>query len=178
MSYFATNEITGTTTAAALTGQQPLRRPPNIANGIGEVQQVTGTIIFASGVNIATNDVIELCVLPADHVLIDWMLLNDDFDSAATLTIKIGHIAGTPGNANRVLADVGVELLASGATTLQAPAVTRGSVVASIAGMRTMMTPATADRSIGLGVVAGPTNPATIRQLDFIMYYRWQRYGG
>jgi hypothetical protein len=171
-SYYATNLITGTTTAAALTGDQPLRRPAVDAAAAGTVKSVTGTIIFASGVNLDISAVIELAILPADHVLLDWMLLNDDFDSATTVTVKMGLMTGSPGDADRLLATVGVELLASGATTLQSAAVTRGSVVASITGMRTCMASSSSDRSIGLGIVAAPTDPATIRRLDFVMYYR------
>lgn len=175
MAYYATQLITGTTAAAALSGSQPIRRPPDIARGQGDLQAIQGSIVFASGVNIAINDVIELAVLPADHILVDWILVNDDFDSATTVTVKAGIMTGAPGDASRALATVGVELLASGATTLQAPAVTRGSVVASIGAYR--LAPATTDRSIGLGIVAAPTNPATVRQLDFIMFYRWASYG-
>lgn len=171
-SYWATNLITGTTTAAALTGVQPIRRPPPSAHNAGDLKSVIGSIIFASGVNLAINDVLELAILPADHVLVDWQLWNDDFCSAPTITVKMGLMTGAVGDAGRALATVGVELLASGSTVLQAPAVTRGSVVASIAGMRTAATPSTSDRSIGLGVVVAPTNPATIRQLDFVMFYR------
>lgn len=176
-SYWATNLITGNTTAVALTGTQAIRHPPVSARGTSELH-VRGTIIFASGVNLAINDVIELAILPADHVLTGWELWNDDFDSATLVTIKMGLMTGTVGDASRLLATVGVELLASGATTLQAPAVTFNSVVASIAGMRTVQTPTTVDRSIGMGIVAAPTNIASIRQLDFVMRYRAAQFGG
>ena len=172
MTYYATNEITGTTTAAALTGQQVLRRSSVVASAAGDVLSVTGSIIFASGVNLAINSIVELVVLPADHVPIDFILVNDDFDSATTITVKLGVMTGLVGDAGRALATVGVEGLASGATTLQAAAFSRNALAAWY-----RMAPASADRSIGLGVVAAPTDPATIRQLDFTMLYRWSRYG-
>lgn len=173
MAYYATNEITGTTTAAALTGQQPLRRPSVNTPEIGDVAEVTGSIIFASGVILAINSVIELAVLPADCVPLDFVLINDDFDSATTITIKLGLMSGLVGDAGRALATVGVEGIASGSTLLQAAAYTR----CALAAFSQIAPSSTVDRSIGLGVVAAPTDPATIRRLDFQFYYRAARYG-
>lgn len=175
MAYYATDIITGNLAAAALSGVQPFRRPTPVTDGVGDVMCDVGRVSFASGVNLAINDVIELAVLPANHVLVDWILVNDDFDSATTFTTKIGIMTGTPGDASRAIATVGVELLASGATTFQAAAVTRGSLIASVGAYR--IAPSTSDRSIGCGVVAAPTNPASTRQLDFFLFYRAARYG-
>lgn len=173
MAYFATNEITGSNVAVALTGIQALRHSSVIGSEAGDVLEATGTIIFASGVNLATNDLIELAVLPADHVPLDFVLINDDFDSATSITIKLGLMSGTVGDAGRALATVGVEGIASGSTLLQAAAYTR-----CLLGTFSQIAPiSTADRSIGLGIVAGPTNPATSRRLDFQFYYRPARYG-
>lgn len=175
--YYATSLITGNTAAAALTGTQPLRRPPPTSRSGAEVQSVRGILVFASGTDLVINDVIELAILPADHVIVGWELWNDDFDSAASFTTKIGLMTGEPGDASRLIGTVGVELLASGSTVMQAAAVTRGSVVASIAGMRTAGTPSTSNRGVGMAVVAAPTNPATIRQLDFVLQYRAAHQG-
>ena len=175
MTYFATDIIVGSNAAAALTGTLPLRRPPPGADQTGELLCDTGRIIFASGVNLAINDVIELAVLPEDCVLVDWILCNDDFDSNTTLQVRIGLMTGAPGDAGRALATVGAELLATGSTTLQAAAITRGSVAAKIGAYR--IAPTGSPRSIGMGIEAAPTNIASIRQLDFIMFYRAARYG-
>lgn len=175
MPYYATDVITGNLAAAALSGVQPFRRPWPVSDRAGDVLCEVGRISFASGVNLAINDVIELAVLPANHTLLDWILVNDDFDSATTFTTKIGVMTGAVGDASRAIATVGVELLASGATTFQAAAVTRGSLIGSVGAYR--IAPSTSDRSIGCGVVAAPTNPATQRQLDFYLFYRSARYG-
>lgn len=175
MAYYATDAITGSNAAAPLTGSQPLKHPVPTGDQAGELLTDTGRLIFASGVNLAINDVIELAILPADHVLVDWIFLNDDFDSATLVVGRIGFMTGNPGDASRLLATVGAELLATASATLQAPAVTRGSVVAKVAAYRTA--PLTVDRSIGFGVEVAPTNIASIRQLDFIMFYRAARYG-
>jgi hypothetical protein len=173
MAYYATNEITGSTAAAALTGIQALRHSSVISTEAGDVESVTGTIIFASGVNLAINDVIELAVLPADHVPLDFILSNDDFDSAALITIKLGLMTGAVGDAGRAIGTVGVEGIASGSTLLQAAAYTR----CALATFQQIAPSTTADRSIGIGIVAAPTNPATIRRLDFQLFYRAARYG-
>jgi hypothetical protein len=176
MAYYATNEITGSTTAVALTGIQTLRHSSVISTEAGDLVEVTGTIIFASGVNPAINDLIELAVLPADHVPVDFILSNDDFDSngTPTITIKLGLMTGTVGDAGRVLATVGVEGIASGSTLLQAPAYTR----CALATFQQIAPSTLVDRSIGLGIVASAaTNPATIRRIDFQLFYRAARYG-
>jgi hypothetical protein len=171
--YYATNALTGNIVAAALTGQIVQRHPCIVADGAGDVITECATISFASGVNPVINDVIELGVLPADHVPIDWMLIGDDFDSATGVTIAIGIMAGTVGDTTRVYTDVGVEALASGSTTLQAAAFLRN---VSVTWGR--VAPTSGDRSIGLTFAAAPTtNPSTTRRLDFIYSYRWSRYG-
>jgi hypothetical protein len=172
MSYYATNALTGTIVAAALTGQIVQRRPCITADDAGTVITECATISFASGVNPAANDVVELGILPADHVPVDWFLINDDFDSATSITAAIGIMAGAVGDTTRVYTDVGVEALASGSTQLQAAGFLR-----CVAGTWARLAPSSADRSIGLTFPAVGTAPATTRRLDFIYSYRWSRYG-
>lgn len=171
-SYYATNRLTGTIVAAALTGQIVQRQPVPISDGVGDVMVEHATISFASGVNPAANDVIELGILPADHVPVDWFLVNDDFDSTTSITIAIGIMTGTVGDASRDYTTVGVEALASGSTQLQAAGFLR-----CVTGTWCRLAPSSADRSIGLTFPAVGTAPATVRKLDFVYSYRWSRFG-
>lgn len=177
MAYYAGSEIQGGTTAVAKTGVIPVQRPAVVSARAGDVLHVCSTIIFLNGTNIAINDVIEMLVLPADHVPIDFLIVNDDLDSATTFTAKAGLMSGTPGDATRALATVGTEILASASATFQAAAATASPVSAAQAALFNRITPSSSDRSIGIGVQAAPTNPATDRRIDLHVWYRWSRYG-
>src|SRR4051812_46600121 len=112
MSYYASNRITGSTTALAKTGTLQITQPNPNAYTAGNMFTDVGSIIFLNGVNPAINDVVELLVLPADHVIVDWYLNNDDFDTGAAATFRVGLMSGVPGDASRLLATVGSEFLA------------------------------------------------------------------
>jgi hypothetical protein len=189
MAYYATNEITGNTTAVALTGVQVFRHPTVSARAAADVQSVTGTIILASGTNLAINDVIELVVLPADHIPLDFLLTTDQFDSNATPTLaaNIGLMTGSIGDASRIQTAVGSTFGAAvkfgsvaGSTARAGQSNGTASALTLVQYAQTIAqtTSNTADRSIGLAVTtAAATNPATARRLDFTLFFRWSRYG-
>jgi hypothetical protein len=178
MSYYAGSEIQGGTTAVAKTGLVPIQRPAVVSARAGDVLHVVSTIIFANGTNIAINDVIEMLVLPADHVPVDFLIVADDLDSATTIQAKAGLMSGTPGDSSRALATVGTEILADASTTFQGAAAVGSPISAAQAVLFNRITPSSSDRSIGIGISAAPTNPATSRRVDLHLWYRWSRYGG
>lgn len=191
MAYYATSLITGATAAAALSGTQVLRRPPDIATQQGDVQYVQGSIVLASGTNLAVNDVVELAILPADHVPIDFVLLavsQIDSNATPTLAANIGLMTGSPGDASRIQTAVGTEggaavkfgsvagsLARAGQSNGTASALTLVQYATTFANIAPSFT---ADRSIGLAVTtAAATNPATARTIVFGLWFRAASYG-
>jgi hypothetical protein len=184
MSYFATNQITGNTAAAALTVAQPMRRPSPIPMDVGQVCAAMGTLIFASGVNLAVNDVIELAILPSDCVPIDFILSADQFDSNGTPTLagNIGVMTGSPGDVTRIQTAVGSTFGAAvkwgsiaGCTARagQSNGTAAALTLVQYAQTLSQLGSTSADRSIGMAITAlAATNPATIRRLDFTLFYR------
>jgi hypothetical protein len=177
MPYFASNQITGSTTAVALTGTVPVRTPVPVTDAVGEVLVQHATIIFPNGTLVPINSIIEMCTLPADHVPVDWALINDDFDSATTMQGRMGLLAGTPGDATRLIANVGAEILAAASTIPQAAAFTRLGHTAAQAVLFGRIAPSTVDRTIAMAVTAAPTDIAADRRMDFLFFYRAARYG-
>lgn len=190
MPYYATTIITGSTAAAALSGVQPIRRPPDIARAQGDVQTVMGVLTFASGLNLAVNDVIELAILPADHVPLDFVLVTDQFDSnaATTLAGNLGVMSGAVADAARIQTAVGTEFGAAikwGGTagSLAKPGYANGGANVLTNAMYAtnvlgVAPSSTADRSIGMAITAlAATNPATARTLRFAFTFRWSSYG-
>lgn len=179
MAYYASSLITGSTTAVAKTTAIPLLQPYPSVMSAGEVSSVIGSISFASGTNPVANDVVELCILPAGCVVVDWYMLNDDFDTSGspTITIKGGLISGTPGDATRDYTKVGAELWAAGTTLLQGAAFTRMNTTTA-AQMVWRLAPSESDRSLGFTFdAAATTNPAAARRIDFALFYRSASYG-
>jgi hypothetical protein len=189
MSYFATNEITGNTVAAVLLGLLAVRRPVPIPDDVGTVLALQARIDFASGVNPALNDVVELCVLPAECSIVDWILSGDQFDSNAAplLALSIGVMTGAVGDASRTSANfAGTAELANampfGKGVVASPQFLRDGLFQTFANQGTLarrVAPSTTvDRSIGLFIqAAAATNPATVRRLDFTLMIRASRFG-
>lgn len=188
--YLATSLITGAVAGAALTGVQVVRRPPIVSRSGGDVIAVTGSITLASGTNLAANDVIELAILPADHLPIDFLLYAGQWDSnaAPTLAANFGVMTGAVGDASRNQATVGTEggaavkwgsvagcTARAGQSNGTASTLTLVQYAQSLA----LVTPSTtADRSFGMAITAAAaTNPATTRRLDFTLFYRSTAFG-
>lgn len=178
MAYYGSNLVTGSTAAAALTASPTYHRPPTTAAQAGQIVHERAVISFASGVNPATSDVIEMLTLPAGHVLVDFALSWSDFDSGTGAATKAGVMTGTPGDVTRALATVGVEILPTGATSLQAVGVARHGVVAagvtaaSAAAFQALGASAV-DRSIGIGIETQAATPiAATRTITLDVWYK------
>ena len=177
MAYWGSNLVTGTTVAAALTSAPTYSKPaPSVAQA-GQIAHQRAKISFASGVNLAINDVIEMMVIPARHVVVDFVLTNSDMDTATTVVCQAGMMTGTPGDITRVQTAVGAELIPAGATVLQAAALSRAGVVAGGVTLASTLAlqglePATTDKSIGIAITTAPTNPATARDLILDVWYK------
>lgn len=121
---------------------------------------------------LALNDRIEMGVLPADHVPVDFVVDCDDLDSngAPTITLDCGIMSGTPGVADATRT-VGTEFL-SASTVAQAGGVVRAATVGAF-----RVAPASTDRSVGFLVKAAPATGATTGDIGITLYYRPARYG-
>jgi len=178
MAYWASNLITGKTTAAALTTPPSFPWPPVTVASAGTVVQVRASIGFASGTNPAANDVIEMAIVPAGCLVVDWTVYNDDFGDAS-LETKMGFMSGSPGDITRAITTVGEEIWAATGDTLEAAAVSTMYGSAAMAKAWQQLTPSTANRSIGVGWVAaaGTATSGSIRYLILDLSYRYAPYG-
>lgn len=177
--YFVGSHLSGTIPAKDInaTGILPVRRPPPTDTHQGTVKCARSSLSLASGTNLVANDVLEVGILPADHVLVNWFLTSDSFDSNAspTLAANIGVMTGAVGDTSRDQTTVGTEggaAIVFGKTGVSVfvrlAAVAWGRVAAS----------KTADRSIGMAITtAAATDVAATRQLDFFLFYRLARAG-
>lgn len=64
--------------------------PLSNCNRAGEIQAIRGTYSISAA--LALNDVIEICKLPARHVIVDAILDTDDLDTNGTplITLSVG----------------------------------------------------------------------------------------
>jgi hypothetical protein len=99
---------------------------------------------------ITAGDIIDMCVLPANHVVTDMVLIPDDLDSGTAITLDVGIMSGTPGDVTSVRT-CGAEFF-SGSTAAQGATVTRMSLKT---GFR--VAPTAAERSIGVKIVVDAT---------------------
>lgn len=167
-----------------------IQHPPTSLFGDAVVGCVQGTITFPSGTNLVAADVIEWCVLPSDHVPVDWELSGDQFDSnaAPTLTLAVGVMTGNPGDGTRTQAGnfagspEGCSPVPFGKGTVASPQYIRNGLFQTFQAYGQLWARVAplfnADRSIGSYVgVAAATNPATSRRMDFKLWYRNASYG-
>lgn len=118
------------------------------------------------------NDIIEMMVLPADHVLRDFIVDCDDLDTNGAPTIKLdaGIMSGTPGTVD-LARTVGTEILAAD-TIAQTGGLVRLTNKASV-----RVAPASTDRSIGVKVNTAPATGAATGKIGITMMYSPARYG-
>jgi hypothetical protein len=177
--YLVGSHLSGTIPALDVTGTGilPIRRPPPTDTHQGTVKCARSSLSIVSGVHLVADDVMEIGILPADHVIVDWLLTCDSWDANAspTLAANIGVMTGTVGDTSRLTGTVGTELAAAVVFGKTAVSVfVRGSSVAAarVAASKTV------DRSIGLTITtAAATEVAATRQLDFFLFYRLARAG-
>jgi len=177
--YFVGNHLSGSIPAldVTATGILPVRRPPVAGSKQSGVMCAMSSLSLVSGTNLVANDVLEVGILPAYHVLVDFQLLSDSWDSnaAPTLAANIGVMTGVVGDTARVNTAVGTEFgaaLVFGKTAVSVFLRNAAIAAARVASSKTV------DRSIGMAcTTAAATNPAATRQLDFLLFYRLARYG-
>jgi len=179
MAYYASNILTGTAGGAAITAKPTYHKPTTGAASAGVVLHERALLSLASGTNLATNDVVELWVLPAGFVLLDWTLWWSTWDSGTQLATKLGLMTGTPLDSGRALATVGVELMPTGTTVLRTAgaaspkAIVSGGVTATEMALFNALGASTADRSIGLGIeTQAQTNPTATRKIVLDVLYK------
>lgn len=99
---------------------------------------------------IVANDIIDLGILPAYHSVSDAVLLPDDLDTngAATITLDVGIMSGTPGDTASART-CGAEIF-SASTAAQSGAAVRPTLPSAF-----KILAAELDRSIGVKIVTG-----------------------
>lgn len=180
----------GSKAAIGSVGVSKVQRSAPIADDVGTLVHVKGTLQMASGVNFAVNDVVEAAILPADHVPVDFIISGDQFDSNAAplLTLSVGLMTGSVGDTSRTTANFsgtpeGGAAIPFGKGVVASPQYLRNGVFATFLNFgflwNRIASSSTTDRSIGFFIAAAAaTNPATVRRLDFELIYRVASYGG
>lgn len=114
-----------------------------------------GTVIVNDYfIDLATTDllaanIVDIGDLPAYHTVSDAVLIADDLDTGAAITLDVGIMSGTPGDA--------VSVRTSGAEIFSASTIAQagGAVRASLASAFKIQSSG-ANRSIGVKVLAAP----------------------
>lgn len=145
------------------------RRPALNPRSASEVVSVRAE--FDLSAVLALNDLIEMAILPANCVPVDFVLDCDDISTAADVTLDVGVMAGTVGDTTPGNRTTGAEVFAA-STVGQA-----GGLVRPTLKTATRIAPATVDRAIGIKVAAAATATAT-GKIGLTMFYRSARYGG
>lgn len=123
-----------------------------------------------AGVALEAGDVIEMVELPVNHTIWSIRYANDQVDSGAAMTARIGFMAGDPHDttfANRTASNViGEQFLAAGAFGRAVEAVPIESVSAWT------QEPSEVRRSIGIQIVAAPGTQVTGAKLRLLVEFR------
>lgn len=140
-----------------------------IAKG-SEVVSIRAAFTLAA---FATNDVVELLLLPEDHVPVDWTVDVDDLDSngSPTVAIDVGILNAGKTAVSTAAADGGAKW-ATALTTAQAGGLVRAAAIGV-----TRVTPLpTSRRSVG---IVASTGSATFQAgvIALTLWYRASAYG-
>lgn len=100
----------------------------------------------------AAGDVIEMGPLLGDTTVVDMYIDTDDLDAGAAASLDVGIMSGTPGvaDATRTVD----QTFFAGSTKAQSGGIDRITKSSAV-----RVVPTTADRSIGVKVVAAPATP-------------------
>lgn len=160
------NTATGKPTTGDATTNNPAGGTYPPVSAVHEAQTVTvrskidmSSLTLAQ---VATNDIIVACMLPAYHVPVDCMLLADDLDTGAGLTLTVAQL-------KQDFTDVVASTSFITASTVgQAGGIARATVVD---GMK--LTSVNYDRWIGIKIAAGVAGQqAAAALLELIFSYR------
>ena len=104
--------------------------------------------VDVTAAQIAADAMFDVGILPAYHTIVDMVLIPDDLDTDATpaITLDVGLLSGTPGDATSDRT-IGAEFF-SASTAAQGGTATRMSLASGF-----KVIPTEADRSIGVKVV-------------------------
>ena len=128
--------------------------PVSNATRAGEIKSVRGTYSITAA--LALNDVIEICTLPARHVIVDAILDADDLDTngAPLITLSVGTATTAA-------------LLISASTAGRAGGIAR---MDQVGGVR--LVESDTDTTIRVTVAAGPATGATSGTIGVTLFYR------
>jgi hypothetical protein len=114
--------------------------------------------IDVTAAQVATGNMLDVGILPAYHTVTDMVLVPDDLDTDASpaVTIDVGILSGTPGDATSDRT-IGAEFF-SASTAGQGGTPTRMSLATGF-----KLKPTEADRSIGVKFAAGAATGAAGR---------------
>jgi hypothetical protein len=134
---------------------------PITASQAGQIVHDYGTVEVTTA--LAADDIVKLCNLPAEHELVDFMLLADDLDTygTPTITISVG-----------VLNADGDDLVAStnvltNSTVAQAGGVARANLLAGLT-----LASSASDRIIAAKITTVGATPAAGTLRGHIQYCR------
>lgn len=139
--------------------------------GGAELMVCRASLTFASGSDVAANDLLQMMDLPANCVPVDLILDTDDFDSSTTGTVSVNLGNDTLSGGVYTAA---TDIAANPWLTTQSIQAATG-VRADAAGLRAMsrVTPdATRARPVFIKIVGETTPPATERTIGLTLFYR------
>jgi hypothetical protein len=161
------NTATGVPTAGDATTNNPAAGTYPPVTAVHEAQTVTVRSVLdvssaATGIaQLSAGDILVGCMLPANHVPVDLMLLADDLDTGANLTL-------TPAVLKQDFTDIVASTsFLTGSTVGQAGGVARANVVDGL-----KLKAATYDRWIGIKIAVGGAQQAAAAMLELVFSYR------
>ncbi len=125
-----------------------------VSNGdrAGDVQAARG--VYTISAALAANDTIDLCILPARHVIVDAILDTDSLDIGTGITLNVG----TSTTAN---------LLMSASTVARAGGIARMDQLGGV-----HLAASDADTTLRVTVAAAPTTGRTTGTIGLTVFYR------
>lgn len=142
-------------------------RPMPIAQG---AELISVRMAFVLAAALAAADVIEFGFLPADHVPVDYIIDTDDLDSGTTVTTDFGILTSAGTAVSALTADGGAKWLT--ADTFMRGVTNQRPTASPM--FRTL--PSSANRKIGMVMIAGPTT-ASSGIVGVTLMYRAAKYG-
>lgn len=166
---------TGNLIFKSLTAER--RRPAPTATEKGAVAAQYES--YSVAVNPTANDVVALCVLPANHVPVDIILDTDDLDASTGVTISVGVVNKTPDELlTATTADISTATADGGAVWIASSAAAQTGVIArptTKAFLR--VTPSATDRIIGLQFTAAASGTFSAGRVGLCFFYRPATFG-
>ena len=139
------------------------QKPAPIPMGMEVVSQFEEVAVATTDIDL--NDIIHMCILPANCVPVGYVLQSTDLDSAGpTITLDFGIIttsAGVDGTAISTAANDGGDEWIDGSTLAQAGGIALHTASAALYSVLKDVRPVNYDRKVALVVSAAATTPAS-----------------